>query len=171
MQESSFFRKAGQQFLNPILRQGFQGNLVPGTPEDVTKTGMLFSNILQNNLGITKQDETGSFQFDPYQSGFSLDTPKGFGFSVYGNKMSASPPGFEQAPMGPTVEARFKFGSDPNASTPFSDDLQLKDIKYTGPTEVNAQEEDLPQGKSAGRKFLEEYITPEKVGEAVRYYY
>ena len=171
MQEPNFFKKAGQQLLNPVLMQGFQGNLVPGTPEGVRKTGTLFSNILQNNLGITKQDSTGSFQFDPYQSGFSLDTPKGFGFSAYGNKMSASPSGFNQAPMGPTVEARFKFGSDPNAPTPFSDDSQLKDVRYTGPTQINSQEKNLSQEKSAGRKFLEEYITPEKSGEAARYYY
>lgn len=142
---NNMFRQGVQELLNPALMQGLQGNLVPGTPQDVTAVGNILGNILQGNLGITKQDQTGSFQFDPYKGGFSLNTPGGWGVSAYAND--------------PTIEGRFRFGAQP---APISNRISIEGL----PT----NDENIQQ-TSAARKFLNEYITPKISADAARYYY
>lgn len=154
MQQNMF--KKGMNFIRPQMMQSATGTGIPGAPSDFRKVGTVFSNVLNNNLGITKSDETGSFTFDPFQEGFKLESPGGFGIGVYGNKMSAPGEGFNAMPMGKTVEANFRFGATPK---PITNQINIQGLP----------EQESNDSESPGRKFLNEFITEDKIDAAHKY--
>ena len=156
MPEDKFFRE-GMQFLQPqMLQMGLGkmglGQLNPYAPPTVTAVGNVLGNILEGNLGISKEDETGSFTFDPIQEGFTIKSNPydnlGFDLSVYGNKAGSSP-GLNYAPYGNTsVEANFRVGGGMTRPE------EMGGISFT-----NLPVEDT---RSAGRKFLDAYLSRPK---------
>jgi len=146
----------GMDFIRPQMMQSALGTGIPGAPSNFRKLGTIFGNVLQGNLGITKSDETGSFTFDPYQEGFKLESPGGFGIGVYGNKMSAPGEGFNVVPMGKTVEANFRFGATPQ---PVTNQINIQGLP----------EQKSNDSESAGRKFLNQFITDDKINAAQKY--
>lgn len=155
---TNMFNQGMQQFVNPLLMKGMQGTLIPGTSQDVIGVSNVLGNVLSGNLGFTKQDQSGSFQFDPYQGGFSLDTPSGFGVSAYSNKMFSPGVGFHTIPMGQTIEGRFRFGAQPE---PITNNVSIGGL----PTDFDDQ-------RSAGRRFADDYLSnPNLIRKAVKAYY
>jgi len=141
----------GMRFLMPQMMQGALGQNIPGAPGNLVGIGEVLGNAVQGNLGITKSDETGSFTFDPYNEGFQLQSPGGFGLGVYGNKMMIPGPGFNPVPMGQTVEGTFRFGGQ---QQPISNRINIEGLPSE---EVNT--------KSAAQNYLDRFITEDKINK------